>query len=109
MAGYTKPDVPAPTPEQQRVLVRIAQQRERIRVRPAAGANPTALAPSQNQVIPAAAPFATRAVSLAARYPLLVAALAVAALVAGPRRLVRWADVVMPVFNRLRPLLARHG
>ena len=109
MAGYTRPLVFAPTPEQQRVLDRIAQQRERIRARQTAGAKSAALAPSQSQITSASTPLATRAVTLAVRHPWFAVAMAVAALVAGPRRLVRWVDIAMPVFTQLQSLLKRHG
>jgi len=103
--------VPEPTAEQQRVLDRIAQQRERIRARRVARAQSLALAQQSSQrQRPSASPdepFAIRAIVFAKQYPAVVAALAGVALVAGPGRLVRWAGVAMPLVTRLRPLLAR--
>ena len=98
--------VPQPTAEQQRVLDRIALQRERIRARRKARAQSLALAQSAQQAS-ADEPFALRAAAFARQHPVAVAALAGAALVAGPRRMVRWASAAMPVFTRLWPYLAR--
>lgn len=100
--------VPEPTPEQQRVLDRIALQRERIRARRKARAQALALAQSAQQASPDE-PFALRAAAFAKQHPVAVAALAGAAVVAGPRRLVRWVGLAMPLITRLGPFLARRG
>jgi hypothetical protein len=93
--------LPAPTAQQQRILDRIALQRERLRARRAARAQ--ALADSQ----PAAAggaedSLALRAAGFAREHPMAVAAIAGVAVVAGPRRLIRWAGVLLPMLLRLR-------
>jgi len=98
--------VPEATAEQQRVLDRIAKQRERIRARRLARAQSLALAQSAQQASPDE-PFALRAAAFAKQHPVAVAALAGVALVAGPRRLVRWVGLAMPLITRLRPFLAR--
>lgn len=100
--------VPEATDEQQRVLDRIAKQRERIRARRMARAQSLALAQSAQQASPDE-PFALRAVAFAKQHPVAVAALAGVALVAGPRRLVRWVGLAMPLITRLRPFLARRA
>jgi hypothetical protein len=100
--------VPEATAEQQRVLDRIAKQRERIRARRVARAQSLALAQSAQQASPDE-PFALRAAAFAKQHPVAVAALAGVALVAGPRRLVRWVGLAMPLITRLRPFLARRA
>ncbi len=100
--------VPEATAEQQRVLDRIAKQRERIRARRLARAQSLALAQSAQQASPDE-PFALRAAAFAKQHPVAVAALAGVALVAGPRRLVRWVGLAMPLITRLRPFLARRA
>ncbi|KZT17760.1 hypothetical protein A1D30_01520 [Acidovorax sp. GW101-3H11] len=95
--------LPAPTAQQQRILDRIALQRERLRTRRAARAQAQALADSQ----PAAAggtedSLALRAAGFAREHPMAVAAIAGVAVVAGPRRLIRWAGILLPMLLRLR-------
>lgn len=109
MAAENQAFVPEPTAEQQRVLDRIAMQRERIRARRLARAQSVALAQSAQQASSPDEPFALRAAAFAKQHPVAVAALAGVALVAGPRRLVRWVGLAMPVITRLRPFLARRG
>ncbi|EJE54092.1 hypothetical protein PMI14_01009 [Acidovorax sp. CF316] len=108
MAADNQALVPEPTAEQQRVLDRIAMQRERIRARRVARAQSMALAQSAQQAS-SDEPFALRAAAFAKQHPVAVAALAGVALVAGPRRLVRWVGLAMPLITRLRPFLARGG
>lgn len=108
MAADNHAFVPEPTAEQQRVLDRIAKQRERIRARRIARAQSVALAQSAQQAS-SEEPFALRAAAFAKQHPAAVAALVGVALVAGPRRLVRWAGVAMPLVARLRPFLARRA
>ena len=48
------------------------------------------------------ASLALRAAGFAREHPLAVAAIAGVALVAGPRRLIRWAGIVLPMVMRLR-------
>lgn len=99
----TRSVLPAPTAQQQRILDRIALQRERLRTRRAARAQAQALADSQ----PAAAggtedSLALRAAGFAREHPMAVAAIAGVAVVAGPRRLIRWAGILLPMLLRLR-------
>jgi hypothetical protein len=105
----TRAFVPEPTAEQQRVLDRIAQQRQRVKARRAARAQSLALAQRAQQQGGSASdePFAVRAAAFAKQHPAAVAALVGMALVAGPRRLIRWAGIAMPLVTRLRPFLAR--
>ena len=99
----SSPDpVPAPTAAQQKVLDRIALQRERLRARRAARAQAMALAQRDAGPMGSDESLALRAAGFARQHPLAVAAMAGVALVAGPRRLVRWAGVVLPLLMRLR-------
>lgn len=94
-----------PTVEQQRVLDRIELQRERMRARRVARAQAHAHALAEQAGGPsggADASLALRAAGFAREHPLAVAAMAGAALVAGPRRLIRWAGIVLPMLMRLR-------
>lgn len=93
--------LPPPTAQQQRILDRIALQRERLRARRAARAQ--ALAQSQHAAAGGAEDsLAVRAAGFAREHPLAVAAMAGVAVVAGPRRLIRWAGVLLPMVLRLR-------
>ncbi|PJI97681.1 hypothetical protein CLU85_2475 [Acidovorax sp. 69] len=94
------PPSPVATVEQQRILDRIAMQRERLRTRRAAraqamGSNGTATEDTEESL-------ALRAAGFAREHPLAVAAMAGVAVVAGPRRLIRWAGVLLPMLLRLR-------
>ena len=95
---------PAPTAEQQQVLDRIALQRERLRARRAAHAQTLALA-AQREPLGRALDdsMLLRVAGFAREHPVAVATMAGVALVAGPRRLIRWAGVVLPMLMRLRP------
>ena len=85
-----------PTPEQQKVLDRIAAQRERVRAYradwQARAAGPDCVDPN--------APLAARLLAFARLHP-LVTIIAVGA-AAGPRRLLRWAAVLAPLLSRMR-------
>ena len=94
-----------PTVEQQRVLDRIELQRERLRARRVARAQAHAHALAEQAGGPSSgadASLALRAAGFAREHPLAVAAMAGVALVAGPRRLIRWAGIVLPMLMRLR-------
>ena len=92
-----------PTVEQQRVLDRIELQRERLRARRVARAQARALAEQAGGLTGGEdASLALRAAGFAREHPLAVAAMAGVALVAGPRRLIRWAGIVLPMVMRLR-------
>ncbi len=99
--GQNRSVLPPPTAQQQRILDRIALQRERLRARRAARAQ--ALAQSQHAAAGGAEDsLALRAAGFAREHPLAVAAMAGVAVVAGPRRLIRWAGVLLPMVLRLR-------
>lgn len=88
--------VPA-TPEQQRVLERIALQRQRLRERRALAAQ-AAAAPGPAD---ADAPL-LRAVDFARAHPSVVVGAVGVALWLGPRRLLRWAGTLLPLWIKLR-------
>ena len=94
--------VPQPSEDQQRVIDRIAVQRERLRARRAARAQALALAGREPGVGGIDESLVLRAAGFAREHPVAVAAMAGVALVAGPRRLIRWAGVVLPLLLRLR-------
>src|SRR3990167_4146958 len=95
-----QPVFPPPTAAQQRVLDRIALQRERLRARRAARAQSLALAQRDPGAGGMDESMALRAAGFAREHPLAVAAMAGVALVAGPRRLIRWAGVLLPMLMR---------
>ena len=95
--------LPVPTAQQQRILDRIALQRERLRARRAARAQAQALTESQRAAAGGSEDsLALRAAGFAREHPMAVAAIAGVAVVAGPRRLIRWAGVLLPMLLRLR-------
>ena len=95
--------LPRPTAQQQRILDRIALQRERLRARRAARAQAQALTESQRAAAGGSEDsLALRAAGFAREHPMAVAAIAGVAVVAGPRRLIRWAGVLLPMLLRLR-------
>mgnify|MGYP003584767103 CR=1 FL=1 len=99
------PNLPAtvqPTADQQHVLDRIDSQRERIQARRVARAQSVALSRSPVGGGDLDGSFALRAASFARAHPLVVLGLAGVAAVAGPRRMIRWAGVVLPMLMRLR-------
>ena len=96
-----EPLLRTPTADQQVVLDRIAAQRERLRNRRARHAQQKALLRAE-QGLPPDASVALRAVVFAKEHPLALAAVAGVAVVAGPKRLMRWAGVVLPLLLRLR-------
>lgn len=91
-----------PTPEQQHVLERIAMQRERIHARRVAHAQSAALASSHGAGGELEESFALRAAGFAREHPLAVLGVVGLAAVAGPRRMIRWAGVLLPMLMRLR-------
>lgn len=94
--------LPKPTEAQQRVIERIAAQRERLDARRAQRARQKALlhAPTSTS---ADAPLVMRTVALARQYPVVLVAVAAVALVAaGPKRVIRWLGVALPLIVRLR-------
>lgn len=95
------PTARRPTAQQQRVLERIATQRTRLRARSAQRQQLQTQARNTPGVSPDA-PVIQRLVVFAKLHPVVVTAVLGAALAAGPRRLVRWAGVVLPLVMQLR-------
>ena len=93
---------PPASPEQQKIVDRIAVQRERLRARRAARAQSLALAERNPGLAAIDESFVLRAAGFARQHPIAVAAMAGVALLAGPRRLVRWTGVLLPMLMRLR-------
>lgn len=94
----------AASAEQQRVLDRIAAQRLRLRERKARRAQAVAASRQAQQVagLGPDASLVSRLAVFARLHPVAVAVAAAAAVVVGPRRVLRWAGVVMPMLMRLR-------
>jgi len=102
------------TPEQQRVLERIAVQRERLRARRAArmqahtheaasAATAAAYGAAPDSLYPPDASFAERLALFARAHPAFAGAVTAALIAAaGPRRALRWATVALPWILRLR-------
>jgi hypothetical protein len=86
---------------QQLVLDRIAAQRERLSSRRAQRLAMRAQAEG-GQVPGADTPLVQRLMWFTREHPVVVAAVAGAALMAGPRRLVRWVGVALPLILKLR-------
>ncbi|QXL83577.1 hypothetical protein [Comamonas sp. NLF-1-9] len=93
------------TAEQQQLIDRITAQRARWRQRRqdrreqrAAGAGLRAVAAGAR----ASEPLLTRVGGFARQHPLAVAGVLAALAVAGPRRLARWASVLLPLVLQLR-------
>lgn len=97
-----KISTPHATPEQQRIVERIAVQRERLRARRAARTQSLALSEGNPSLTALDESFLLRAAGFARQHPVAVAAMAGVALLAGPRRLVRWTGVLLPMLMRLR-------
>lgn len=91
-----------PSDEQQKIIDRIAAQRERLRVRRTERAHRLALLHKEQAVEVSHTPLWLRTAVVAKRYPLGTAVLAGVALLVGPRRLVRWAGVGLPLYMRMR-------
>lgn len=92
---------PVPTPEQQLVLDRIAMQRGRLAMLCAAQQQ-RKTAPRTGWAALLSTPLLYQAVYVARQHPLAVTALVAGAVAAGPKRLARWAGVLLPLLIRLR-------
>lgn len=92
------------TDEQRAVLERIAAQRERLAARRNARAQAVALRSGSHgaMVMPTTGPLADRALAFAKLHPMAVAVAAGVALMLGPRRVIRWAGVVLPLVAKFR-------
>ncbi|HCL85265.1 MAG TPA: hypothetical protein DIC45_01865 [Comamonadaceae bacterium] len=93
--------LPTPTPEQQQVLDRILVQRERLRARREAYRQTRAIVQARQGIDPDAA-LPARLLTFAKLHPAFVAAVAGVAVLAGPRRLIRLAGMLMPLMARMR-------
>lgn len=93
--------VPQPTAAQQLVLDRIALQRERLRTCRTAHARSLAIAESHAGA-GADESLVLRTAWFVREHPWAVAAMVALAAVAGPRRLIRWTGVLLPVLMRLK-------
>ena len=89
------------TPAQQKILHRIAAQRERIQARREAYAQANGAAEAGAAGMGEDS-LVLRCVALAKQHPAAVVALAGAAMALGPSRLVRWASVALPWILRFR-------
>lgn len=91
------------TADQQKVMRRIAAQRERLHARAAARAQAVAVrkAQSQERVRPDD-PLVKRVASFVRLHPIAVAVAGAAAMMIGPRKLVRLGGVVIPWIVRLQ-------
>lgn len=101
VASEHKPQLPTPTPAQQEVLDRIRVQRERLRARRAAQQQERALLRARSSVNPSD-PLPQRLLAFARQHPVVSLAVAGLAAASGPRRLLRWAGVLLPMLGRLR-------
>lgn len=104
MSAVSPSSAVAATPEQQQVLERIAAQRLRLRERRARRAQVLAASREADQAagLGPDAPLVSRLAVFARLHPVAVAVAAAAAVAVGPRRVLRWAGVVMPLVLRLR-------
>ncbi|MDA8520871.1 hypothetical protein [Acidovorax sp. NCPPB 4044] len=99
-------DSPA-SPEQKKILERIAMQRERLRSRRAAQAQ-TAQLRSQHaredgsSPLDPDAPLVSRVVWFARQHPIVLVVAAGAAAAAGPSRIMRWAGILMPLIMKMK-------
>ena len=91
-----------PTAEQQHLLDRIAMQRDRIHARRIARAQSLALSENRPAIGGVDESLALRVAGFAREHPVAVLGMAGVAAVAGPRRLVRWAGVFLPMLLKLR-------
>lgn len=91
-----------PSPEQQAVLDRIAAQRERLHARRVARQKLAAQSAAAEGSSLQDVPWLAKAAVFAREHPGVLAAVAGAALAAGPRRVLRWAGVVLPLLLRVR-------
>lgn len=91
------------SPEQQRVLERIAAQRERLADRRAARAQAQSLSQRAGLApIPPDAPLPEKLLIFVQRHPWAVAGAVAAALMIGPSKLLRWVTLAAPLISRMR-------
>ncbi|AVS74718.1 hypothetical protein [Paracidovorax cattleyae] len=95
------------TPEQRKILERIALQRERLHSRGIAQRQAADLRAQQGaegapRPLDPDAPLLERVVWFARHHPIVVVAAAGAAAAVGPSRIIRWAGVVMPIIMKMK-------
>jgi len=90
------------SPEQQAILHRIVAQRERLKARHAAMRHMEQHSPNSEARLAVPEPFAVRLLAFARLHPLFTAAIVAAAVAAGPARLNRLGNTVLPWLGRLR-------
>lgn len=90
-----------PTPEQQRLLDRIQVQRQRL-VFLGTQRHPRRSLGQRLGSQQGSFPLGMRMGAFVRQYPLALVAVAGAVWAIGPRRLARWADVVLPLLIKLR-------
>lgn len=90
------------TPAQQKVMRRIAVQRERLRARAAAHAQARALMSAQEMQVRPDAPLMERIVTFTRLHPVAVAAAGAAAAIVGPRKLFRLGSILLPWIIKLQ-------
>lgn len=90
------------SPEQRAVLERIAAQRERLAARRSAHSQALALRSGHASAMPATGPLPERALAFARLHPMAVAVAAGVALMLGPRRVIHWAGIVLPLLSKMR-------
>lgn len=83
------------------VLKRIAVQRDRLVAAKQAQQQAKALR-AQVDTVPADAPLAERLVVFAKLHPVATAAVAGVALMIGPRKLLRWGTLALPLISKLK-------
>lgn len=101
-AAPTPIDTSMATPEQLVVLKRIDAQRGRLHARALALRQAAAIDAEGPDRVNADAPLPMRLMTFARLHPVAIAAVVGLALVAGPRRIMRVAGVVLPIVMRMR-------
>ena len=94
--------LPEPTTAQQRVLDRIAAQRQRMAARQIQRLQTLAAPQTGGGLSSLDGLLMQRLAVFTKQHPVAVAALVGSALAVGPRRLVRWAGILLPLVVRLR-------
>ncbi len=95
------------TPEQRKILERIALQRERLHSRRLARRQAAELRAQQGaedgpRPLDPDAPLVERVIWFARQHPIMVVAAAGAAAAVGPSRIMRWAGVLMPLVMKMK-------
>ena len=87
--------------DERAVLKRIAMQRDRLAAAKQAQQQAKALR-AQVDAVPVDAPFAERLMVFAKLHPVATAAVAGVALMIGPRKLLRWGTLALPLISKLK-------